>query len=455
MEVWVTLLLLVSVGMGLLAVWAWLRLGPARTALAAREEQLHTVLAERAQHLQQIETLRTRAGELELALADQKARREMEQRAAEEKLTELRELRVQLEGTFKALSGEALRQNNAAFLELAQQKFARLEEGAKGDLEKRQQAIDGLVKPLQENLRHLDGKLQEIEKTRAGAYSQLTEQVRALQEAQQRWSTETTSLVQALRKPEVRGRWGELQLQRAVEFAGMTAYVDFELQVSTSGEEGRLRPDLLVRLPNGRTIIVDAKCPLDAYLTAVEATEDAPRREGLLRHARQVREHIRKLGAKGYAQSFPGTPEFVVLFLPGESFFSAALEQDPELIGDAANGGVVVATPTTLIALLKTVAYGWRQEQVAQEAQEIAKLGRDVFERLMTMADHFQSLGRALDRGVEAYNKAMRSLDTRVMVSARKLQELAAPDAAVPELPGVERQADPPRSPELLTGQDE
>jgi DNA recombination protein RmuC len=349
----------------------------------------------------------------------------METKAAAERLEELKDLRTAFESTFKALSSDALQRNNQQFLELAKQVFGRLKEGAEGDLEKRQQAIQALVTPLKQSLEQVDARIREVEKARTGAYAGLQEQIKGLLESQGALQKETNNLVHALKKPNVRGRWGEIQLQRTVEFAGMTEHVDFVQQVSHETDEGRQRPDLVVHLPGGKQIVVDAKVSLAAYLEALEAPTPVEADLLLQKHARQIRDHIKALGAKQYWRQFEAAPEFVVLFLPGEVFFSAALEKDPDLIqfGTAAN--VLLATPTTLIALLKAAVYGWRQEAIAEQAKEISALGRELYERLATQTGYFADVGKSLKKAVEAYNSSLRSLETRVLVTARKFESLA------------------------------
>jgi DNA recombination protein RmuC len=434
--------LLIAAAAGAGVVWLLLRaraaIGRARVdELARRADELQAALATREQELaqrrEQLTAADIRRAELETLLAK-------EREVAQEKLQVLADAQQKLTDAFNALAQQALAQNSSEFLKLANESLARFQEAAKGDLQQRQQAIEQLVKPMRESLQQFDGKVQELEKQRVGAYHGLIEQVQMLKETQLQLRDRTDNLVRALGTPQVRGRWGEMQLRRVVELAGMVNYCDFYEQTSTSSDSGRLRPDMLIRLPGGKTVVIDAKAPLAALLDALEAKDDATRATKLRDHARQLRDHIKALSQKSYWEQFQPAPEFVILFLPGETFFNAALEQDPALIENGVEQRVIIATPTTLIALLKAVAYGWRQEALADNAQKISALGKELYARLSTMGGHLGALGKALGSAVERYNQAIASFESRVLVSARRFEELEATGtaAALEELPPVD-----------------
>lgn len=362
----------------------------------------------------------------ELAAVRESTSRELEaqQRLAAEQLAAARLTEEKLREAFAALSSEALHRNSAAFLERAEQALKQIATAAEGDLAKRQQAIETLLAPLKESLGKVEQQIQQVEKERADAYGALRQQVEAMSQTSELLRAETQHLVQALRSPQTRGAWGEYQLRQVIEFAGMVEHCHFHEQASVRGEEGRLRPDVTVDLPGGKHVIIDAKVPLAGYLDAIAATDPAIRDEQLRRHARHLREHVEQLGSKNYWATLPNTPEFVVLYVPAEAFLSAALDVEPDLIQRALEKNVVIATPTTLILMLLTVAFTWRQEALAANAQKVLELGRELHGRLATMGGHISRLGSQLGSAVESFNKTVASLEGRVLVTARRLAEL-------------------------------
>ena len=375
---------------------------------------------------------------------------EVKLQASDERHTILSHAEQTLRDAFRSMASEALQANSQSLTALAQASLEKTNEQVKGDLDRRHAAIADLVRPLADTLLAVDQKLGVVEKDRIAANASLAEQLKQVGSGLTSLQGETGKLVKALRQPHVRGHWGEVQLRQVVELAGMIEHTDFLEQVTLTNEDGRFRPDLVVRLPGGKRVIVDAKAPLAAYFDAVEAGDDVERAAKLGDHARQVRDHLVRLGSKAYWSQFDDTPEFVVMFLPGEALFSAALSHDPLLIEHGIANRVVLASPTTLIALLKAVSYGWRQERLQANAQQISDLGRELYQRLLVLATHYDDVKRGLDRAVDAYNRSVASLETRVLVTARRFRDLGASSGDdIPELETIEKTTREVQAPEI------
>ncbi len=388
--------------------------------------------------------LRNEYAQLETELGHERMR-------ALEKQAALEQLNSQLKDTFNAMATEALNSNNEQFLRLAKESLGQFHIKAEGELEKREKAVENLVKPIRDALEKTEKQVERMESGRQQAHGALTKHLETMAESHRLLQSETRNLVQALRRPEVRGQWGELTLKRLAELAGMVEHCDFQEQASVQTDNGQQRPDMIVRMPDKREIIVDAKTPLDAYLSAVEAVNDEERKTRLQQHARNVRARIKELSSKSYWQQFRHSPDFVVLFIPGDQFLSAALDVDHTLIEDALSQNVILATPTSFVALLRAIAYGWRQEVLAENAEVIREVGQDLYGRLATFAEHLSRLGRSLDSSVSAYNKAISSYDSRILPGAKKFTELGVTARKEPpRLEPIERSARHVEAPEAI-----
>jgi DNA recombination protein RmuC len=439
-------------GFGLAHLWNRSRPSPDEKRVAELEAQLGASREERARQVEELRaTIRERehaiaqlqreASQLRERGAELHTRLEEEREQSQEKLKLVTEAQRALEMSFKSLSADALKSNNQSFLDLAKASLAEFQQGAKGDLDKRQVAIDAMIAPVKASLEKVDEKIGALEKAREQAYGEIRQQFTQMAEVQLQLRDETSNLVKALRHPHVRGRWGEVQLRRVVEMAGMMKHCDFVEQESAEGDEGKLlRPDLIVRLPGGRQIVVDSKAPISAYMDAHEATSEEVRKAKILLHAQLMRGHLQSLAKKNYWEQFQPTPEVVVMFIPGEAFFSAALEADPELLDSGFGQNVIIASPASLMALLKAAAYGWRQESIAENAREISQLGQELHTRLSVMVEHLSKLGNNLKSATDSYNSAIGSFETRVLVTARKFKELGSTsqDAEIIELRPVD-----------------
>jgi DNA recombination protein RmuC len=424
------LLLILGAVIGGLVGWLWTgsrargRVRELENRLATQEGSAAAVRSQLDQCREEIARLQGDLRTLTAEKAEAEARLSETRAGLEEQRRLLEEAKTRLSDAFKALAAEALKSSNEDFLQLAEQRFKALAQDATGELEARKTAVETIVQPLQQALEAYQKEAKDLEEKRLREISSVGRQLTEVAQAQTALQRETANLVNALRAPQVRGRWGEIALRKTAELAGMTKYCDFVEQESVQAEGGRLRPDMIVRLPAKREIVVDAKVALNAYLEALEAPTAELRETALARHAQQVRTHVKRLQSKEYWGQFPQAPEFVVLFIPGEVFFAAAAERDPTLLQDALTNHVLIATPTTFIGLLLTAAYGWRQEQIAENAQRISDLGRQVHERLAVLVEHFAGVGKALDKSVELYNRAVSSLESRVLPAARRFSEL-------------------------------
>ena len=414
---------------------AWLVARSHMGAMVERKSELERGLESTQARLaqQQVEN-----AALVSAKATAEATLESERRSSKEKLDLLVGAGEEMKAQFSVLATAALESSNATFLQLARGTLEKYQSEAKGELEKREKAVETLIKPISDSLMQVDENVRELEKSRAEAYGSLQSQVASLLETQRALQSETGNLVKALREPQARGRWGELQLRRCLELAGMLDYCDFMEQVTAMGEDGRRRPDVVVMLPGEKNIVIDSKAPITAYLAALEATDEPSRNARLVDHSRQVRQHVDGLSAKSYWSQFQPAPDFVVLFLPGEVFFRAAMDVDAELIEYAVARKVMVTSPITLISLLRAVAYGWNQQNLAESARKISEAGKQLYDRLCVMTAHMDNLGKRLDGTVKSYNEMLSSMEKRVFPAGRRMAELdrslAAANLADPEL---------------------
>ena len=443
-------LLIVSLVIG--AVIAWLVSSARAKASTAAAESRSQELRNQLDDVQsQLSHLREQFREMESAriTAETKNTEAEKNLAAQQVLLE--EAKTKLSDAFKSLAAEALAGNNAGFLTLAEEKFKALKEEASADLEQRKTSIEAMLQPLNQTLTTYQKETKELEDKRLREVSAVGEQLQQLASGQLKLQTETAKLLNALRSPQVRGRWGEIALRKTAELAGMSPHCDFIEQESVNTETGRIRPDMVVKLPAGREVVVDSKVSLSAYLEALEAKTDEEREDALVRHAAQVKQHVNKLASKDYWEQFKSAPEFVVLFIPNDSFLAAAAEKDPNLVESALGKQIVIATPTTFIALLRAIAYGWRQEQVAEGAQRISALGQELSDRMGTLADHLIKVGGSLGKAVESYNAAVASLESRVLPSARKFKQLGVGSKKdIEELQVIEQQPREPAQPESV-----
>ena len=413
------------------------------TAARTAEARLGDALARNAILTGEVEGLQARLTDqqdrmagLEASAARLTTELALERQASEQRAASFEETRAQLTGEFARLSTLALQQNNEQFLQLADTKLNETRQAAEGELAKRQQAIEQILKPIGEQLGKYEIGMQRLEVERQKAYTGLTEQMKHFSTSHDQLQKETRNLVTALRSPQTRGRWGELQLRRVVEMAGMLEHCDFDEQVTSDSDSGRMRPDMVVHLPGGKNVAVDAKVPMQAFLDANEADDESVRRTHLASHGRQMKAHVDALSKKEYWKRVDPSPEFVVAFIPGDPLLTAALEHEPGLMEYAVANHVLLATPTSLIALLRAVAYGWQQDALAENAREVQVLGAELYQRLSVLGDHFAAVGKGLNSAVTAYNRAVGSLEGRVLVTARRFVEMGVVGAGEKELAG-------------------
>ncbi len=434
------------VGLIIGGIIAWLFAGSKAKSAEAVNTLLRQQIQQNDSEMQQVRKELQNEGQLKTeALTSLRE----SQKSLEEQKALIDTMKKEMTDTFNALSSAALKSSSEDFLRLASEHLGKVVSDTKGRLGEHQAALDGMIKPLHETLKRYEEQIRSIEEGRHKAYGSLEEQLRALASTHENLQKETSNLVSALRKPQVRGRWGEMQLRRVAELSGMSMHCDFSEQQSMDTEKGKIRPDMVVHLPMEREIVVDSKVSLEAYLDAIAASTEDERKLKMDRHAQQVRTHMNKLASKDYWAQFKQSPEFVVLFIPGESFLSSALETDTTLIEDGIQRRVIIATPTTFIALLRAIAYGWRQEQVTKNAQEISALGKELYERMRTLAKYFDELGAAIGKSMDAYNRIIGSVEARVLPSMRKFKELGATGAE--EIPVLEQLDQKPRNLSLLS----
>jgi DNA recombination protein RmuC len=420
--------------------------------LEAKARSAEAVVAELRQQVLQkdkdLDQIRTVLAAERQAKTEALTKLDAAQKGFEEQKALIDSMKKEMTDTFNALSSAALKSSSEDFLRLASESLGKVVTDTRGRLGEHQAAMDGMIKPLYETLKRYEEQIKTMEEGRHKAYGSLEEQLRSMASTQENLQKETSNLVTALRKPQVRGRWGEMQLRRVAELSGMSIHCDFTEQQSVDTDKGKIRPDMIVHLPMDREIVVDSKVSLEAYLDTVNAATEEEKKSRMEKHAQQVRTHMNKLASKDYWSQFKQSPEFVVLFIPGESFLGAAVEVDSSLIEDGIEKRVIIATPTTFIALLRAIAYGWRQEQVTKNAQEISDLGRQLYERMVTLVQHFENVGKSLEKAIGSYNRAVGSMESRVLPSVRKFKELGVTGSE--EIPVLEKVDQMPRNLSLL-----